>query len=187
MARFPDWVVFADSGITIPVSDDPTDRGSPGLIVSALVSVHDTAQDGGVDTRTFDLSDSFKVNYQVNEPFDVLYDVLISTTDYFAIRAYFDEHRLNPQAQASTGVWNVPKPTDRTYPDLFADGYVPEGVFRHAGRTDIVVRPVDLPGYGDPFGIPLDHQRGEQGLPVKYQMVRKELVRFVVKRGVYAF
>lgn len=189
MARFPDHVVFADSGITIPIpgGNPATDRGSPGIIIRSLVSVHDASQDGGVDTVSGSFGDGRDFIYRVNDPFDVLYDVLIGTNDYFAIRAYFDEQRLNPEAQRSAGVWNVPVPLQKEFPSIYADGYVPRGVFRHAGRTDVVVRPVELPGYGDPFGIPLDAQRNEQGLAIKYQMVRKEIVKFVVKRAVFAF
>ena len=181
MARFPDQVAFFDVGIRDSVS-----LISPGLIVNALITVHDKAQDGGVDTRNVGI-DVYTFTVTENTPFDILYDCIISTRDYFALRAFFQEERLNPNAVPQTGVWNVPLPTSHEYPAIFANDYVPQGVFRNAGRQDILVRPVGLPGFADPFGIPIDSQRGEYGLAVKYQMVRKEMTRFVLKRDVYAF
>ena len=183
MARFPDHVVFADSGINAfePGSTEPF---QPGIIISALVTVHDNAQDGGVENRNVGSGD---VWFRTNTPFDVLFDVTIATRDYFSIRSYFRGIRERSTTTWTTGFASLPRPTSQSAPAIYADGYVPRGVFRYPDRQNVIVLPVPLPGYADPFGTPLDPQRGEQGLAIMWQMVRKEETRFTVKREVLAF
>ena len=182
MARFPDHVAFFDTGVTIPGTGGV--RVSPGLVVNCLVAVHDKAQDGGVDNVSLGVAGAWT---RVNQPFDVLYDVTISTFDYFALRDFFQTQRKRTDARQSPGIANVPTPNQSTHPHLFADGYVPRGVFRNPDRQNVVVRPTLLPEHPDPFGIPLDVQRYEQGLYIKRQLVMKELSQFVVKREVLSF
>ena len=184
MARFPDHVAIYDTGVLIPDPDGSTTPYSPGLIVSALVAVHDTEQDGGVENVIYGDTPFW---YQRINPFDVLYDVTISTQDYFACRDYFNEVRTTPGNQPSPGIQNLPLPTRTTYPFLFAPGRPVQGLFSYPDREDIAFRPVELPGYADPFGIPLSNERDEQGLIIRRQLVRKSMTQFVLYRGVYTF
>ena len=154
--------------------------------MNCLLAVHDKFQDGGVSNVVIDQTFSGAWT-RINDPFDVLYDLTIATYDYFALRAFFQSQRRRADAQQSLGLAGIPLPTQNAYPDLFAPDYIPRGVFRNPDRQNVVVRPVGLQGYPDPFGIPLDTQRYEQGLYIKRQLVRKELTSFVIKREVLSF
>lgn len=204
MARFPDHVVLLDTGVLVP--HDSGGRAYPGFIVNCLVSVHDTNQPGG--TQTVLVPSGGGARFTVQYPFQVQFDVLLSTDDYFNARAFFHGHRKDPQTIQVRGVGNTPPlakspvqqgdelspPSEpysidyqNFYPQLFATGRVPQGVFEYPYRENVLVQPVDLPGYIDPFGTPLDVDRGELGLSIEYSMVRKEITRFVCQRNISVF
>lgn len=189
MARFPDHVVLLDTGVSVFVDDGSGDRGHPAIIVNCLVTVHDTKQDGGTELRYLSspLGGGSVASWTVYYPFPVLYDVLLSTDDYFRARAFFRGHRKDPQAQQLRGAGNIPNINKNFYPRIFEDGRVPLGVFEYPDRQNVLVTPVGLPGYADPFGQPLDPDRNEEGLSIEYMMVRKEITRLVCERKIKVF
>ena len=195
MTRFPDHVSLCDTGVDVPldVDDDGEPvRGSPCISVPALVTVHDSKQDGGLQVPVVYVGNNIPVKLPTNTPFDVLYDVLISTSEYFFVREWFRSWRENPEARQLKGVAGLPLPynspsSNNPYRSLFTPGRIPQGVYRYPDRQNVLVTPVPHPDYIDPFGTPLDHERNELGLSIAYQMVRKEITRFVCRRGINAF
>lgn len=194
MARFPDQVVLIDTGVAVPHQDGGT--GNPAVIVNCLVSVHDTKQEGGTETRVVPIGQT-TAQWTVYYPFRVLYDVLLSTDAYFTARNTFRTFRQDPAAQQLRGAGNIPNIPNPTNPDsstlrhlwprLYEPDRVPKGVFEYPDRQNVLVAPVEQPGFIDPFGTPLDPDRNEIGLSIEYMMVRKEITRLVCERKVKVF